>query len=96
MNNDDLIINSKKEAEINDDNRNIIKNCDNLYICGEVPDGFIICGWDISTNVNSKPYNIVCSWKRKKELRIIGSRYFKFKMKRNKIYTFFTEENKDE
>ena len=79
-NNDDLIINSKKEAIINDDNRNIIKNCDNLYICGEVPDGYIICGWDISTNVNSKPYNIVCSWKRKKELRIIGSRYFKFKL----------------
>ena len=49
-------------------------------ICGEVPEGFIICGWTISTNANSKPYDIICSWERSKELGILGTRYFKFKV----------------
>ena len=59
---------------------NIIYDCEDLYLCGEIPKGCIICGWELSTNVNSKPYNIICTWKRKKELRIIGSRIFKFKL----------------
>ena len=59
---------------------NIIHDCEQLYIYGEVPKGSIICGWDISTDVNSKPYDIICTWKRKKDLKIIGSRFFKFKL----------------
>ena len=49
-------------------------------ICGEVPEGFIICGWTISTNANSKPYDIICSWERSKELGILWTIYFKFKV----------------
>ena len=49
-------------------------------ICGEIPEGYIICGWIISTNANSKPNNLICSWERSKELGILGSRYFKFKV----------------
>ena len=67
----------KKEKKIN---YNIIYDCDDLYLCGEIPEGCIICGWELSTNVNSKPYNIICTWKRKKELRILGSKIFKFKL----------------
>ena len=58
----------------------IIYDCDQLYICGHIPDECIICGWKLSTDVNSLPYNVTCSWKRKKEIRIIGSRFFKFKL----------------
>ena len=61
-------------------NYNMIYNCDDLYICGYIPDGCIICGWNISTDVNSIPYKVICSWNRKKELKIIGSRFFKFKL----------------
>lgn len=49
-------------------------------ICGEVPEDSIICGWIISTNANSKPYDLICSWERNKELAILGTRYFKFKV----------------
>lgn len=59
---------------------NIIYDCDELYICGHIPDGCIICGWNITTDVNSIPYKVICTWKRKKELKIIGSRFFKFKL----------------
>jgi len=59
---------------------NIISNCEQLYLCGKIPNGYIICGWEISTDANSIPYNVVCSWKRKKEIKIIGSRCFKFKL----------------
>ena len=58
----------------------IIYDFDQLYICGKVPDGCIICGWELSTDVNSKPYNIISSWNRKKELKVIGNRFFKFKL----------------
>ena len=70
----------KENNCINKDEINIIHDCEQLYIYGEVPKGSIICGWDISTDVNSKPYDIICTWKRKKGLKIIGSRFFKFKL----------------
>ena len=49
-------------------------------ICGEVPEDSVICGWIISTNANSKPYDLVCTWGRNKNLGILGTRYFKFKV----------------
>ena len=52
----------------------------NGIIFGDVPEDCIICGWAISTNANSKPYDIICSWERNKELGILGTRYFKFKV----------------
>ena len=58
----------------------IIYDCDELYIYGHIPDGCTICGWNLTTDVNSIPYNVTCTWKRKKELKIIGSRFFKFKL----------------
>lgn len=58
----------------------IIYDCDELYICGHIPDGCTICGWKLTTDVNSIPYDIICTWKRKKQLKIIGSRFFKFKL----------------
>ena len=50
------------------------------FIYGSVPYGFIICGWEIKTNANSSPNKIICKWKRKKELSIIGSFCFKFEV----------------
>ena len=50
-------------------------------IYGEIPDGFIICGWLIKTNANSTPYDVICSWEREKELNIIGGTCFKFEIK---------------
>ena len=49
-------------------------------LCGEIPDGFIICGWILKTNANSKSYDVLTNWERKKELQIIGSECFKFKI----------------
>ena len=49
-------------------------------ICGEIPEGFIICGWLLKTNANSNYYKVVANWKRKKEVGIIGNEYFKFKV----------------
>jgi hypothetical protein len=60
----------------NKKNENDKKN----FICGNLPYGFIICGWEIKTNANSSPYKIICKWKRKKELSIIGSFCFKFEV----------------
>ena len=34
----------------------------------------------IKTNSNSKPYDVICNWERKKELSIIGNDCFKFKV----------------
>jgi hypothetical protein len=61
-------------------NYQIIENENNVSICGNIPDGFIICGWEINTNANSAPYNIICKWKRNKEPSIIGSFCFKFEV----------------
>ena len=36
-------------------------------ICGEIPEGFIICGWILKTNANSKYYDVVGNWERQKE-----------------------------
>lgn len=58
----------------------IIYDCDELYIYGHIPDGCTICGWELTTDVNSIPYDVICTWKRKKQLKIIGSRFFKFKL----------------
>ena len=55
-------------------------NINKHFICGELPGDFIICGWNLSTNCNSKQYDIVCSWERKKEISIIGSNCYKFKI----------------
>jgi len=52
-------------------------------ICGQLPDGFIICGWIIKTNSNAKPYNVICNWERKKELQIVGNDCFKFNIELN-------------
>jgi len=49
-------------------------------IYGEIPDGFIICGWLIKTNANSKPYHLICSWEREKELSVVGGSCFQFKI----------------
>ena len=73
-------INTQENNNNKNEQINVIFDCDQLYLCGIIPDGCIICGWDISTDVNSLPYNVVCSWKRKKEIKIIGSRCFKFKL----------------
>ena len=62
--------NSKEKKE------NIVKD----VICDEIPDGFIICGWIIKTNANSKPYDVISTWSRRKELPIIGESCFKFKI----------------
>ena len=68
--------------------KKIIKNLknkdkmDKSFICGEIPDGFVICGWILKTNANSKPYedNVITNWERKKEITIIGEECFKFKV----------------
>ena len=52
-------------------------------IFGEIPEGFIICGWLIKINSNLQCNNIICSWRKKKELNIIGSICYKFKLNIN-------------
>ena len=49
-----------------------------VIINGMIPDGFIIVGYIIKTNANSKANDIICKWERKKELSIIGSNCYKF------------------
>ena len=49
-------------------------------ICGEIPDGFIICGWILKTNANSNYHDVVANWERKKTIGIIGNECFKFKV----------------
>ena len=49
-------------------------------ICGEIPDGFIICGWILKTNANSNYYDVIANWERKKAIGIIGNEFFKFKV----------------
>ena len=76
-------IQKKLKITKNEKNNNSInekKRINNDVICGEIPDGFIICGWLIKTNSNSKPYDVICNWERKKELQIIGNDCFKFKV----------------
>ena len=74
-------------------NSNSIENEENMkqkisdIISGEIPDGFIICGWILKTNANSNYYDIVASWERKKTVNIIGNDCFKFKV------DFFLEED---
>ena len=61
----------------------ILKNKDNQnksVIFGEIPDGFVICGWILKANANSKPYDVKANWERKKEIPIIGEENFKFKV----------------
>ena len=65
----------KKEEEKKEEKK-IVKD----VICGEIPDGFIICGWILKSNSNSKSYDVISSWERKKEIQIIGDEYFKFKI----------------
>ncbi len=52
-------------------------------ICGEIPEGFIICGWILKTNANSKSYDVVGNWERQKQIQIIGNEYYKFKVDLN-------------
>ena len=47
-------------------------------ICGEIPEGFIICGWSLKTNANSNYYDLIAKWERKKTVGIIGNEYFRF------------------
>ena len=60
-------------------------------ISGEIPDGFIICGWTLKTNANSKVPNVVANWKRKKTVGIIGNEFFKFKIDLNVAQNFHGE-----
>ena len=55
----------------------------NDAICGEIPDGFIICGWILKTNANSNYHDVVANWERKKTVGIIGNECFKFKVDLN-------------
>ena len=69
---------NKKNKEAEESKNNKIGD----VICGEIPDGFIICGWILKTNSNSKIYDIIASWERKK-LQIIGNKCFSFKINLN-------------
>lgn len=69
----------KKNEKSEENKNNKVKD----VICGEIPDGFIICGWILKTNSNSKHYDVVANWERKKELQIIGNECFKFKIDLN-------------
>ena len=60
-------------------------------ISGEIPDGFIICGWVLKTNANSKVPDVVANWKRKKTVGIIGNEFFKFKIDLNVAENFYGE-----
>ena len=74
---------SDSEGNIKEpDTKNISENnkIKESVICGEIPDGFKICGWLIKTNANSKYYDVVCKWERRKELSIIGNDCFRFKV----------------
>ena len=71
-----LKIEKKEEKKEEKNEKIIIKD----VLCGEIPDGFIICGWILKTNANSKSYDVLTNWERKKELQIIGSECFKFKI----------------
>ena len=62
------------------ENNKIIKED---MINGEIPDGFMICGWLIQINNNLKFNDINCIWRKKKELRIIGNNCYKFKLNIN-------------
>ena len=68
------------ENSDNEENEEKTNNKINDIICGEIPDGFIICGWILKTNANSNYYDIVANWKRKKTVGIIGNECFKFKI----------------
>ena len=61
------------------------------FISGEIPDGFIICGWVLKTNANSKVPDVVANWKRKKTVGIIGNEFFKFKIDLNVAENFYGE-----
>ena len=68
------------ENSDNEENEEKTNNKINDIICGEIPDGFIICGWILKTNANSNYYDIVANWKRKKTVGIIGNECFKFEV----------------
>ena len=70
----------KKEEEKKEEEKKEEKKIVKDVICGEIPDGFIICGWILKSNSNSKSYDVISSWERKKEIQIIGDEYFKFKI----------------
>lgn len=65
----------KKETEKKEEKKTVKD-----VICGEIPDGFTICGWILKSNSNSKSYDVISTWERKKEIQIIGDEYFKFKI----------------
>ena len=73
----------KKDGETkNEENKNnnkIVKD----VICGEIPDGFVICGWILKSNANSNYQDVVANWERKKTISIIGNECFKFKVDLN-------------
>lgn len=59
-------------------NISLKENKKKYIICGEILKNFLICGWRINTNTNSKEFDVICNWERKKEIPIIGNRNFKF------------------
>ena len=69
-----------KGEETKDEEKKKEKKIVKDVICGEIPDGFIICGWILKSNSNSKSYDVISNWERKKEIQIIGDEYFKFKI----------------
>ena len=71
-----LKLKKEEKKEENKEEKKSVKD----VICGEMPDGFIICGWILKSNSNSKSYDVISNWERKKEIQIIGDEYFKFKI----------------
>lgn len=70
----------KKDGETkNEENKNNNKMVKDV-ICGEIPDGFVICGWILKSNANSNYQDVVANWERKKTISIIGNECFKFKV----------------
>ena len=73
----------KKDGETkNEENKNNNKMVKDV-ICGEIPDGFVICGWILKSNANSNYQDVVANWERKKTISIIGNECFKFKVDLN-------------
>ena len=73
-----FIIYNKKESKKLTINKYGKNSLNRVIINGMIPDGFIIVGYIIKTNANSKANEIICKWERKKELSIIGSNCYKF------------------
>lgn len=75
---DSFMIYSKKKYKILEVTESSKNKENKVVINGNIPDGFIICGWRIKTNVHSQIEDVSCKWRREKEFSIIGSNSYKF------------------